>query len=951
MSLYHLNRTVIKRSTGQSVCGALSYIHRTKIQDEFIGKTYHFNTKVGEIVESKIYIPEGASWEVKKVFEECALGAGGVATFAKLIEKAENDIVDKRCKSEDARESYKNRMQTGFMEVVALQKELSLDQNRKIVDQYIEKVYMPRGLMVSSAIHFDEGNPHAHLFISLRSVGRDGFSSVKERELMTRTGLKACREAWAEVNNEYFKVLGLENRITDKSFKDLGVQLLPTIHEGDARYTKFSEVVVETNKTRNEQLRLKNQELLKNEPERMLPLLMSKRVTFTEADITREFQRIFSDKSSLSQSLTASLLKADEVIKINQTRSGKTIYTTQTYLKSEEALLDSARKLSLSKCHGLKEAVMSKVISKSFDYLSLEQKKAVKSVTQGEALSLVVGKAGSGKSTLMKAVAQCYQAKGYRVFGGAWSGAAAEGLAQTIGVPSHTLLSWLKKWESFEDKAYNPHSAGGFFRSGFFLEGYKQQLNHRSLFILDEAGTVDVEHMSKLLARAHAVGAKVIAVGDSSQTSPIGPGEAFRALCEGYPHSKLEGIKRQKELWMREASSSLSQHDITKGLKAYDENQCIHWHDNRSVHQALVKDYLSSYKVESSQIALAQRNEDVFQLNLSVHTQLKGAGQLGRKSLLVKTQTSFGAPTVEFTVWDRILFLQNDHQGRFVKTRKGKGEGVTNGTIGIITTLKSDEIRVRLEDKRIVSLNPKAYPYISHGYAMTVSKAQGKTVDKSYVLINNSMEAADTYVALTRHREDCQIYVNQSQFKDLKTLLPHISKARSFDFINLPIEKVNKKSIEKSSFYDRKDILNRIKITDIPGLVERYTPFLQNPKASRGETVVFSESGQGTSVQITLKPDGPVCHNFKDGFGADLIGFLGHYSNKSYGEMCKELGQKFGVGEVKELSQRQETHAPIKASRDQVKAEIIKRQKAKKEDIQKSSEESQVLKACKSYSC
>lgn len=118
-----------------------------------------------------------------------------------------------------------------------------------------------------------------------------------------------------------------------------------------------------------------------------------------------------------------------------------------------------------------------------------------------------------------------------------------------------------------------------------------------------------------------------------------------------------------------------------------------------------------------------------------------------------------------------------------------------------------------------------------------------------------------------------------------------VSAERPLDFIDGSVNpKLEKKTKERSEYYDRDTILARIGKRDIPVLMETYTPFRFNPRASRDQTLVFSSSGQGTSVHVTLKPDGPLVHNFKDGFGSDLIGFLGHYSNHSYAEMCRELG-------------------------------------------------------------
>lgn len=937
MSLYHLSRTVIKRSAGNSACKALSYIHRTKIRDEYLNKTYSFHSKEGEIVDSKLHLPDATPSSIRSLLSIDKSEADVFGVFAQLIEGAENDIIDSRCKSEEKRENMKSRMQTGFMEVVALQKELTLEQNREILDQYIEEVYISRNLMVSSAVHFEEDNPHAHLFVSLRSISKEGFSPVKEREVMTRTSLKNCREVWARLTNEYFKSLGLENRISHESFESLGINMVPMIHEGDARYTTFSEGIVETNKVKNEAIKQRNRELLESEPQRLLPMMLSKRVTFNKSDLMKEFSRYFLEDLNQAEKLVGCILDSDEVVKIRQTENGEAIYTCRDYLNSQEALLEGARNLSQTTTYGLDQRQVEKKLRTSYGHFSKEQREALYSTTDKGSLKIVIGKAGSGKSTLMKAVADSYQKQGYRVFGGAWSGAAAEDISQTVGIQSRTLLSWFKKWEKFEEKAYNPKSAGGFFRSGFFLEDYKLQLNHKSVFILDEAGTVDVEHMSRLLTKAHALGAKVILVGDSSQTRPIGPGEAFRALCARYPVSELKEVKRQTELWMRRASEDLSEYNISKGIEAYDSSGCLLWIHKARLHKELVNQFVTTNDKGTNQIAMAHRNEDVFQLNTLIHTKLKESNQLGKKSMLVKTQTAYGAPVVEFTEGDRILFLRNDHTGRMVRVLSGKKKGITNGSLGTILRLKHNSFKIRLDDERIVELYPSKYPYLSHGYAITINKAQGKTFDQSYVLINSSMESADTYVALTRHRNECRIFANQSKFKDKHDLVRKVSTERAIDFIDILSNRtLERKTKEKFSYYDRDTILAHIGKRDVSELMEAYTPFRHNPKSSKGDTLVFSPSGQGTSVQVTLKSDGPLVHNFKDGFGSDLIGFLGHYSNRSYAEMCKELGEKYAV--EKEMTPRLDLSRATKpevSMKQQVLNNIKRRHKDKSVEIEK----------------
>ena len=143
--------------------------------------------------------------------------------------------------------------------------------------------------------------------------------------------------------------------------------------------------------------------------------------------------------------------------------------------------------------------------------------------------------------------------------------------------------------------------------------------------------------------------------------------------------------------------------------------------------------------------------------------------------------------------------------------------------MGTLIKLSHDKFVVRLDEGRTVSLNPKAYPYLSHGYTMTISKAQGKTVERSLVLINSAMEAASTYVALTRHQKECQVYVNQSKFENFRKLVSQISRETPFDFINHTKvqEEATTKQMQRDTLYDRKETLSRTTAKDIPGLLSQ----------------------------------------------------------------------------------------------------------------------------------
>lgn len=1047
MALFHMNRKVIQRSAGKSVCKALSYMHRTKVRDDFLGKTYSYPLKDNETVQSRVYIPDEAPESIRELIANPDSDPEkAAANLAALVDRTENNFIDQRFRCPDARIYQKSRMQTGFTDVVALQKELSLDENQKILGDYIQKMYVSRGLLATSAIHFEKDNPHAHIFVSLRSLTPEGFSKYKDRDVLKKSSLNMCRETWANLNNKMFEELGHTVRITHKSYAARGIELFPTIHEGDARFVRFSEEYVENNKTINQDIQKRNESKLQKDPEAILTLVGSQYVRFKEEMISNEFNRYLVDNQKLVQSLTSKVLGSKELVTLPSSDSKEILYSTRSYLRSEMSLFDEAEKLSQSPRYGIQDSRLSKILGKDFSFLSSEQKDVSKSVTSSGGLGLIVGRAGTGKSTLLEAVARSYESQGYRVLGGAWSGAAAEDLGGKLKIESRSLLSWFKTWEGFEKKVDDPRRAGGFFRSGLFLDSYRQQMNHKSVFILDEAGTVDTEHLSYLLARAASVGAKVIAVGDVCQNTPIGPGEAFRALCEAYPPAQLNDIRRQRTDWMKQASQSLSQHNVAEALEAYERQERIQWVNVRESHLQPVKDYIHHHKDGYSQAILALRNEDVMEINLTLHRKLKEAGHLESQSFIYPVAIGKARRPIEFSVKDRIIFLRNDYKGKSVQTHSGKRKGITNGTLGTITRLHGERVDALLDDGRKVCFNPEVYPYFSHGYAMTIHKAQGKTFDRVYALLNSPMDAATTYVALSRHREDCSLYVPTDRYPNLHRLVPAISREVPFDFItktkgstqateivgaikefedlrsksavlyqeaskaqysnpSLPFYEqesfqkaqelkprlkhlakcllknwnavrdsqhevhLNRYSIEvlagkrknlltnaeirqledrrakfkeshsrlssQKQFYDRTEVLHKIQWMDIPRLMESYTSFVHNPRSSSKTLLAFSESGKGTSVQVSIKNGIPLAYNFKEGCGADLIGFLAYYSQKTYGTVCRELGEAYHLEKITSSEKTTRPSISKEVSKEGILDAIRSKQNVKQDEISK----------------
>jgi hypothetical protein len=116
------------------------------------------------------------------------------------------------------------------------------------------------------------------------------------------------------------------------------------------------------------------------------------------------------------------------------------------------------------------------------------------------------------------------------------------------------------------------------------------------------------------------------------------------------------------------------------------------------------------------------------------------------------------------------MFLQNE-----------RGLGVKNGTLGTIEQVSARSMTVQTGDGRSVQFDLKDYNKIDHGYAATIHKAQGMTVDHAHVLATPGMDAHSSYVALSRHRDGVELHYGRDDFAGQDRLARTLSRDRVKD--------------------------------------------------------------------------------------------------------------------------------------------------------------------------
>jgi hypothetical protein len=175
---------------------------------------------------------------------------------------------------------------------------------------------------------------------------------------------------------------------------------------------------------------------------------------------------------------------------------------------------------------------------------------------------------------------------------------------------------------------------------------------------------------------------------------------------------------------------------------------------------------------EQSRVILAYTRADVAELNQLARERLREAGELGPEQV-VATERGERA----FAAGDRVMFLKNE-----------RGLGVKNGTLGTVEGIEAGgRLSVRLDGAggdgsgRRVSFELRDYGHVDHGYAATIHKAQGVTVDRAHVLASGFMDRHATYVALTRHRDGVRLHYGRDEFGDGRALGRSLSRERLKD--------------------------------------------------------------------------------------------------------------------------------------------------------------------------
>ncbi|ODU30006.1 Ti-type conjugative transfer relaxase TraA [Sphingopyxis sp. SCN 67-31] len=723
MAIYHFSVQVIGRGQGRSAVAAAAYRAGERLHDERLDRDHDFRAKSG-VEHSEIMLPEGAPERLSDR-----------ETLWNEVETGE-----KRKDAQLAREVE-----------FAIPREMDKAQGIELARDFVQAEFVARGMIADLNVHWDMGadgqpKPHAHVMLTMREVGPDGFGA-KERDWNRTELVEQWRERWADHVNQRLAELDIDARIDHRSLEAQGIDLEPQDKIGPAA-SRMGERGLESERIeQHREIAQRNGERIIAEPRIALDAITHHQATFTTRDLAMFVHRHSDGKEQYDRAMSA-VRTSPDMIALGKDGRGDDRFTSREMIETEQRLQRASELMAERERHHTdeqaREAALTSAEGRGLELLG-EQRAAFEHVTGERGLSVVVGYAGTGKSALLGVTREAWERSGYEVRGAALSGIAAEGLENGSGIASRTIASMEHGWSQGRD-----------------------MLTSRDVLVIDEAGMVGTRQMERVLSHAADAGAKVVLVGDPQQLQAIEAGAAFRAIHERHGGVEITEVRRQHEGWQQDATRHLATGRIGKAIAAYADRGMVHAADTREQARGELVERWDRERIaapDQSRIILTHTNDEVRELNEAARDHMRDAGQLG-DDVLVKAERG----NRMFASGDRIMFLKNE-----------RSLEVKNGTLGTVEQVNQQSMTVRTDDGRSVSFDTKDYAHVDHGYAATFHKAQGMTVDRAHVLATPGMDRHSAYVGLTRHRDGAQLHYGRDDFKDQSRLVGVLSRERAKD--------------------------------------------------------------------------------------------------------------------------------------------------------------------------
>jgi conjugative relaxase-like TrwC/TraI family protein len=394
--------------------------------------------------------------------------------------------------------------------------------------------------------------------------------------------------------------------------------------------------------------------------------------------------------------------------------------------------------------------------------LSEVQRQAIRAATSTDPTSVLEAGAGTGKTTLARAVARAASFSGLSILGLSPSWVAADELARSTGVEAIAIARFLHE----------------------LATGKRQVPDSNTLVIVDEAAMVGTRDMAAVF-NACTVGAtsavdkqqelrsaKILLCGDRRQLESVAGASALKAISDLIERrATLTDVRRQTVDWQRAASVAMANGDSEAGLRAYAEHDRLEMVAGNEAAQAhTIKAWQDLRQTHGDDvIVVTRRNRDAVALNLVARAVLREEGHFeGADINLMAVDRDGSLAQLPLAVGDSVRFGETLHKHQIRNGTRGSVEGYSQRADGSV------HLTIRLEDGRVIEdawsgfaqpwrRRHAGIPKIVHAIAGSAYSVQGRTSLAAVYHIASATDARETYVALTRHRHDVRIVVESER--------------------------------------------------------------------------------------------------------------------------------------------------------------------------------------------
>lgn len=413
-----------------------------------------------------------------------------------------------------------------------------------------------------------------------------------------------------------------------------------------------------------------------------------------------------------------------------------TVYSSERVLAAEERLLAAAENRTAPTVPLAWIEQAARTENKDGYTLSPDQEQAIAKIgISGRTLDVLVGPAGTGKTTTMQALHKAWERRHGKgsVIGLAPSAAAAEVLAGDLGVATENTAKWLHE-----------HRHGNW------------NLTAGQLVIIDEASLAGTLALDTITTHAQTVGAKVLLVGDWAQLAAVDAGGAFGMLVrERDDAPELLDVRRFRNNWEKHASLGLRIGD-TDVIDTYLTHDRIIPGGYEEILEQAYQAWQHDQAAGKTSVLIAETLDTVSQLNTRARTDRILAGEVALDGVQLHDGN-------EASRGDLVVTRKNDR-------RLSLGRGwVKNGDRWTVTRAHDDgalTVRRAHSKWRTTITLPAAYvaEHLDLGYAITAHRAQGSTVTTAHAIVSSpEMTRESFYVAMTRGRESNRAYIATDQ--------------------------------------------------------------------------------------------------------------------------------------------------------------------------------------------